>query len=133
MLAAIVAATTVLGGSVTYEGGCAIGEFTTRIVFNEAYEKCCNPSDTTSCYAGPDPCKVSHQFHCCIQGSAATPSGPGVFCNDACGGAGENYCPPPAEPASEELSSGAIGGIVVGAYLGAAAIGGAAAAYRGVV
>ena len=34
-------------------------------------------------------------------------------------------------PASEELSSGAIGGIVVGAYLGVAAIGGAAAAYRG--
>ena len=39
----------------------------------------------------------------------------------------------PAPPASEGLSSGAIGGIVVGAYLGVAAIGGAAAAYRGVV
>ena len=38
-----------------------------------------------------------------------------------------------APPASEELSSGAIGGIVVGAYLGVAAIGGAVAAYRGVV
>ena len=37
-----------------------------------------------------------------------------------------------APPASEELSSGAIGGIVVGAYLGVAAIGGAFAAYRGV-
>ena len=40
--------------------------------------------------------------------------------------------PPPSPPPAEELSSGAIGGIVVGAYLGVAAIGGAAAAYRGI-
>lgn len=43
--------------------------------------------------------------------------------------------PPPAPPAplrGEELSSGAVGGVVVGAYLGVAAIAGAAAASRGV-
>ena len=129
MLAAIVAAAAVLGGSVTYEGGCAIGEFTTRVVINEAYEKCCNPSDTTSCYAGPDRCKVSHQFHCCIP----TEGSNHVSCNDFCGGTSQ-YCPPPAPPApppaSEELSSGAIGGIVVGAYLGVAGAVGAYGAYR---
>ena len=38
---------------------------------------------------------------------------------------------PPAPPASEKLSSGAIGGIVVGAYLGVAGAFGAFAAYRG--
>jgi len=40
------------------------------------------------------------------------------------------WCGAPAPPADEKLSSGAIGGIVVGAYLGVAAIGGAVAAYR---
>lgn len=44
----------------------------------------------------------------------------------------ECFPKPPAPPASEELSSGAIGGIVVGSLLGVAAIGGATAAYRGV-
>ena len=128
MIAAIVAAAAVLGGSVTYEGGCAIGEFTTRVVTNEVYEKCCNPSDTTSCYAGPDRCKVSHQFHCCGQRAES-----GVICNDAeCEAPTFQWCEPPGPPASEKLSSGAIGGIVVGAYLGVAAIGGAFAAYRGV-
>ena len=33
--------------------------------------------------------------------------------------------PAPPAPASEELSTGAIGGIVVGAYLGVSLIGGA--------
>ena len=65
-------------------------------------------------------------------GSAGSPcSGCAVGCPVVDPGPSPGECfPLPAPPADEKLSSGAIGGIVVGAYLGVAAIGGAVAAYR---
>ena len=149
MIAVVVAAAATLG-TVTYEeGGCDIGEFTTRVLGTYAlgnlkYEYCSLLEANSGDYKGNDYCKVSQNYYCCANGA---PYADMSWCvlkttEAECHAIGVStmqdststykWCGP-APPASEKLSSGAIGGIVVGAYLGVAAIGGAAAAYRGVV
>ena len=90
---------------------------------------CAGSNDYSNCY-NEDDCEVADATHqCCSTDGTIT-----RCVDDSLASCSPNHswCPPPAPPASEKLSSGAIGGIVVGAYLGVAAIGGAFAAYRGV-
>ena len=65
--------------------------------------------------------------------AALTPPGPWATCigYQPCNNL-QNAPPPPPPAPPAKLSSGAIGGIVVGAYLGVAGAFGAFAAYRGV-
>ena len=91
----------------------------------------CALADKTACNTACAPaaaCKDASVAFLDAQ-AALTPPGPWATC------IGYQPClqnaPPPPPPASAKLSSGAIGGIVVGAYLGVAGAFGAFAAYRG--
>ena len=131
-------------GDGVWFGDCtSTGEFTTRITIlkwdgQEFWEtKCCKNNDQ-ECYS-ENPCNVAVEengdhYQCCGHNDDGN-----AVCltkvEDSCGDSWCSLTPPPprpAPPASEELSSGAIGGIVVGAYLGVAGAFGAFAAYRGV-
>ena len=100
-------------------------------------EGCCTSSGSSGshCYGyatdEDDYCSISYYYHCC--GKDVT-IGDGIcmpYNQEECQ-LPFQWCPPPAPPASEELSSGAIGGIVVGAYLGVAGAFGAFGIYRGI-
>ena len=111
---------------------------------------CCDrlqPNTLAECVEAADHCDLSDATHqCCgkhedhtgmasvclsADKATCTPAQIAVITASNLISSQMKWCYPPP-PASEELSSGAIGGIVVGAYLGVAAIGGAVAAYRGV-
>ena len=90
-------------------------------------------SSSSQCWNADDPCEVANADHqCCGDNEGTKPTS----CWNAEREADcrvldmvdDEWCPLPPAPPAEELSSGAIGGIVVGAYLGVAAIGGAIAA-----
>ena len=98
------------------------------------------------CYVSEDPddrCKVSEAAHRCCAHVPLFDEGHNTY--TVCFSYDEARCKavnveeqsdsvqwcPLLTKEEPPLSSGAIGGIVVGAYLGVAAIGGAAAAYRG--
>ena len=112
----------------------------------DSFRYCCNqlnPPTPSHCYEAADHCDVSDATHqCCfkekgfntVSGCAFTDKATCTLAHLA-GSEGQfseiKWCPLPAPPASEELSSGAIGGIVVGAYLGVAGAVGAFGVYRG--
>jgi len=148
MLAAVVAAAAVLGQVVLDMTPCGIEGYPYRFTHvttlngeTISAEICCN-QDTVggpgggTCAHGGEECEVSHHYNCCGPAENAGGSEEIKHCVDLT----EANCPAdhdhkwcePAPPASEKLSSGAIGGIVVGAYLGVAGAFGALAAYRGV-
>ena len=147
MLAAVVAAAAVLGDTTTFDltrdpTDCSVPSYPARFsgtmtvadssdVYN--VEFCCE-EDTANppwdgCFSG-NACGISHYYQCCgPSNSASVCVDPGS--NQCTFQQGFEWCPLPAPPPAEELSSGAIGGIVVGAYLGVAGAFGAFAAYRG--
>ena len=121
------------------ENGCSIENFPWRGTSASGdpnpYTRCCADDQGSSCYYTGDWCKVANENYQCCFSVIGEPEHTGhIGCasstKESCLANSLEWCPPPPAPAAK-LSSGAIGGIVVGAYLGVAGAFGAFAAYRG--
>ena len=157
MLAAMGLAAVAVQGQQSIENGCAIAAAPWRHVNDAGGTSrtiCCPAEDSTpsNCYMSDNVCDVANAIHLCCgletNDYTLCASFGTAECNDVrTVNPSWEMCPPPAPPVppsplplrgkTGELSSGAIGGIVVGAYLGVAGAFGAwpiimGRVYRGV-